>query len=278
MHGRDCGAHVHVAHGGLDDGQRVEVGHAALHERAEGAREARDEALADQRAEERQPQVEPVHEAAVTRHPGHQHPVADHEQHDAEHVAPPPRLDVLTEADDGARGPVEVGHAAADRLEDLLELGDHQGEHQQQHAEGDAEHHDGVRHRADDARLDPLALLEEAREPVEDLLLHAAGLAGSHHVGVERVEHAVVLGHGLGERRAGLDVLHELGTDALHRPLRQLALEHAQAARHGDACVQQRRQLARELRQHAGSHAANRTWRPACRGQRASRGRGRGLW
>jgi hypothetical protein len=145
--------------------------------------------------------------------------------------------------------------ALAHRLEDRLELRDDEREHQQQHERGDGQDRDRVGQGTLDARLDRLALRQEAAQAVEDLLLHAARLARAHHVGVERVEHPVVLGHRFGQRRAALDVLDQRGGDALHAAGRQLALEDAQALGDRDAGVEQHRELARELGEHARRHA-----------------------
>ncbi len=49
------------------------------------------------------------------------------------------------------------------------------------------------------------------------------GLAGSHHIGKERIERVRTLGHRLGERRPGLDVEARL-VDGLGQPLVRLFL------------------------------------------------------
>jgi hypothetical protein len=75
--------------------------------------------------------------------------------------------------------------------------------------------HGGVDRRADDLPLQRLHALHEARETLEDDVEHAAGLAGLDHVDVELVEGLRMLGEGLGERGAGLDVLGDFDDDVL---------------------------------------------------------------
>ena len=63
--------------------------------------------------------------------------------------------------------------------------------------------------------LQRLGLLQVRGEPRQHRIEHTAGLADVHQVDVELVEDPWKAPEGVGERRAGLDVVRHLGDDVL---------------------------------------------------------------
>ena len=85
---------------------------------------------------------------------------------------------------------------------------------------------------------------------------HAAQFAGLDHVDEQAVENLGMLGQRLGKGAAAFDGQRQFAENALERGVALLFFQHAQTAQQRQAGVHQRRQLARESRQHLRLHPA----------------------
>ena len=99
---------------------------------------------------------------------------------------------------------------AAELREDLHEDRDEEHEHPAEDERREAQHHRRVDHRALDAALDRLLLLDLEGDAVEHDVEDAGRLAGLDHRDVEAGEDLRVARHRLGEQQTALDVLAQL--------------------------------------------------------------------
>jgi hypothetical protein len=74
-----------------------------------------------------------------------------------------------------------------------------------------------------------------------------------------------VLGQRLGQRSAALDVLEHFGNGPTQQPGRELAFQDPQTLGDRDACVEQDRELGRELGERTGRDGSPTDQRAACR-------------
>ena len=146
----------------------------------------------------------------------------------------------------------------AEVLEDRLELGDDEVEDEADDDAGDDDDDDRVDHRRLDPPLQRLRLLLEVGQALEDRLEGTAGLARLDHVAVEPVERLGVLGEGLGEGRAALDVLDDVAQRVLEHARLALAFEDLQAPEDRQAGVLEGRELAGEGAELLGRDLADR--------------------
>src|ERR1022692_3626350 len=174
-----------VAGGFLHNGQRLQNGNAAAHERAEGAREAGDGDLADDGAERRHLELELVpHVTAQLRLVDDQQE-QHHEHHHRAHRRQNIILDDVTYAEHQQR---ESRQRETHAAEHVLELG-HDETHEQNHdAHGDDQNGHGIKQRGLDLALDLLRLFGKFREPLQHDFEHAAQFAGLDHVYEQLVE------------------------------------------------------------------------------------------
>ena len=114
------------------------------------------------------------------------------------------------------------------------------------HERREHEHDARVDHRALDAALDLLLLLDLDRDTVEHRVEHAGGLAGLDHCNVEPAEHLRVPRHGLGQQRTRLDLLANVVDHDPQRLVVALLLEDHERRDDGEAGLDHRRELARE--------------------------------
>ena len=228
------------------DVERLENGHTAGDEGAEGAGESRDGALALHVAEERQLQLHGVDPASPAL--GGLDELPEHDQAGGEltRMMRMLALHPAAEADDRLG---ELGQLVARTehvLEDLLELG-HDDRHQEDHdAHGDDHDDDGIDHRGHDLVLELLGLFLVFGEPVEHEFEHAAQFAGLDHVDVKLVENLRECW------RLSENVLPVCTESArvlmvrLHHRIRLLPAQHGETAQQRQAGIDQRRELARE--------------------------------
>ena len=162
---------------------------------------------------------------------------------------------------------------ASEVHEDLREDRDDEHQHRDEHERCEREDHRRVDHRALDAALDLRLLLDLFGDPVEDVVEHARGLARLHHRDVELVEHLRVTRHRLREEKPSLDVGAELGDDLGQVDVVGLLLEDHQGRDDVEACLDHRRELAREDLHRARLDLLERRAQPvlAARGQLAER-------
>ncbi len=118
--------------------------------------------------------------------------------------------------------------------------------------------HRGVDQRTLDASTEPLALLHEVGEPLEDDVEHAADLTGRDHLRVEAVEGLRMLGHRVGEGGTGFDVLGDVAEDRLQLARSLLRLEDLHRPEQRETRVLERRELTRERRHLLEVHLADR--------------------
>src|SRR4051812_38002387 len=95
------------------------------------------------------------------------------------------------------------------RSEHALERGDDEDEQHGDSNEGYAEDDGRIYHRSLDLPDERVALLEEGGKAEQNRIENTTGFARCDHVDVEAAEGTGVLGEGVGERIAGLDVVHD---------------------------------------------------------------------
>jgi hypothetical protein len=127
--------------------------------------------------------------------------------------------------------------------------------HQKRHdREREREHDDRINHRGHDLVLDLLRFLLELREAREDDFEYTAELTGPHHIDVEIVEQARMLGQPFGKGAAALDGIREFVDRALEDRIALLFREHAQAPKERQSRIDQGGQLSRKNHEHLRLH------------------------
>ena len=252
----------HVAGGVAGDVEGLQDGDAGGDERAERAGEARDGALALDVAEHGHLELHRIdgRAAALGAAPGV-------EADDGEHEDDQQPNDIGNGGGHGGLGFDEESGGSENDLRDhrqvLIGVGEHflelrNDENHQEDQDGDGDEHDDHRidHGGDDLVFELLGLFLILGETVEHDFEHTAEFAGLDHVHIELVENARVLGQGLGEGGAALDVLGECRNGGAQHGMRLLFLKHGEAAQEGQAGIDERGELARENHQALRFHAA----------------------
>src|SRR5436309_807676 len=201
--------------------QRLHNGDATADQRAQRARESRDDHLADQRPEDRYPQLKLVKpEPARRRVDIHSEPVQGQQDEPKEDI-PIAGEQLGTEDQDACR---QRQHQVQ-TFEEPDELRQDEEHQEEDHTKGEG--HDG--RRIGDGGANFLAqrqvLFKERRHAVEHVVEHATHLAGAHHVDHERVECLRVLAERVGERHALLDFLANLADNLAEFLALRLLLE-----------------------------------------------------
>jgi hypothetical protein len=107
---------------------------------------------------------------------------------------------------------IRVGSGSSAR-EEARKRGDDLPQNRRYDDRRNGDDRDGVHHRGFDLALELDGLFNVHGEPLENPVQDATSLAGSDHVGIQRVEHFRVLLHGVGQRRPGLDIRAHLKDD-----------------------------------------------------------------
>jgi hypothetical protein len=192
-----------VAGGAADRIERLDQRDAGGEHRRQRARPARDGGLADDRTDHREAQQRSIerdlHRGRALIAPGDEH---DRPDQGAEYEIPGLHEEVR-HCDHHHRRCRQVGAEAG---EHALELGNHEQHHHRDHQAGDYDHGSRVEQRRLDLALDGEDLFLVGGDAVEQAVEDARLLAGSDQVAEQLVELDRVLGEGLRQVEAGLDV------------------------------------------------------------------------
>src|SRR5439155_2356808 len=218
---------------------------------AQRQRKAGDGDFADDRAQDRKVQFQPVNQTPAEFGSREQFQGDDESNETTERNQKVP-------GDHAAHAEDELGKSRQSLafehfLENHLELRDDE-DHQDSKNDGGHEYDGaGIKHGGLDFAADFLRLFHELGQPVQNHFQHSAQFAGLDHVHVEAVEHLGMLRQPLGEGAPALDSQGQIRDDLFERGVFFLPLQHTQPAQQGQAGVHQRRQLAGKGRQYFGS-------------------------